>query len=800
MGGLHHSAHNGGHSSRQEMRSEQQYVNGQPVYDLYHKRRYEDGRVVDDYRVEKDEDELRSRPVSHGAYSRQSSLTRSSSSSRNSYDRGGYHHPSSLGSPRGHTRTYGSGDYSSLHEQSESSDTFDRDFARMQENLRRQMISYGQQQPSYGGSQRNEYSSHVRYVNGKPVYERKEERTYKDGQLVHNDTHEKGPEHFGTEDVIRRYDANGVLITDGSYGGDTHFQRWETRGQSSSPSSRPTYTSGYSSFSQEEQRSGTTYPSHRLPTDSSSTRYSQTYESRYPSQTPISRPYKPTYNRVSSEHRNTELHTSSSSSPYASRTPGSTRPAHRDFRGSSYDYDSREDIRSSYTPGHSYYPSQRRPSTPNREYSPPHHRPVSGESSLYYRQQTRQSSSDSDLTQQRPANPSDNLQVTHVQQASRNPEDEQPSSQHVQHTAHSSLTWESSRDHSQQPYVGVSGLDSTDRDAHYRGYMQRERVPGSDYPYRRPSPGGRHPDTIEEEDESEEDLQQQVDTEDDRYDISPLDDSVLPPVPPVDNEMVFSGRTPDSPSHHTSSSHHARPGYSQTTFHEDKTRTTSNTRPMSEASRHYQYNETRRHTSVASGDQQPYPEGLPCTRANGCVVVDAPHTSSRRSEIRTVYRYVNGLLVGMTQHERQYENGEMVYDNTTEHGRDEVAHLNLEEYGVGQLDLPQEAIRPGIYSQQHEIKEEKKYVNGQQIYDLRHERHFEDGSLVYNKRIELDEDDLQNTGNAGAGRQVIDQSREDTIQSPHHPIAGGVDTSFLHQVRCSSYVPIPSHNLRSRCT
>ncbi|KAG0726180.1 hypothetical protein GWK47_004424 [Chionoecetes opilio] len=842
MGGLHRSAHNGGHSSREEVRSEQQYVNGQPVYDMYHERRFQDGRIVHDRREERDEDDLGYRPSSHGTNSGQSSLTRNSDS-RHNHGRGTYRNPSSSGNTRDHTQAYGS----DSHEQSQSSGTLDTEFERMQENMRRQMMSFGSQQPTYGGSQRSEYSSKVRYVNGQPVYEKKEERKYKDGELVHEDTQEKGPEHFGTEDVLRRYDANGALITDGSYGGDAQYRRWETRRQSSGPTNRPTHTPRYSSFSQDHQQSGSTYPRHRPSIDSSSTRNSPTYSSRPTYRRPSS--YNPSYNRVSSEHSSTEHHSSSSSSPYSPYTPTYTRPSHQDARESNYGYNLREDTRPSHPSGHSPYPTNRRPTTPNREYSRPHQRPASGESSTHYRsEQTRHSVSDSDLTQQRPTYPTDDLQVTQVQQSSRTPEDDHPRRQHAQHTAQSSLTWEPSRVPNKPPYEDAVNPSSINREDRYGSYGQREDVLDSNYPQRRVSPsiGDRHPDSNEAMGESEEDQLQQIDTDDDRYDINPMDTGELPPIPPVDMEAVLTDRytnsaedereddltsgrgTLDHDTHrshsaissdtrhrahvwssnsddygssrgnvagdHTSPSHRARPGYSLTSSHEDQTRTTSNTRPVSEGSRRYQYNETRRHTSVVN-DKQPHPEDLPCTRANGCVVPGSPLTSSRRSEVRTVYRYVNGRLVGMTQHERRYKNGKMVYDNTTEHGRNEVAHLNLEEYGMGQLDLPQEAIRPGIYSQQHEVKEEKEYADGQQIYDLHQERHFEDGNLVFNNRVELDEDDLQEMGQAGAGRQVIDHSREDTMQGRHHTTVtpGGLDTSLLHQVpdsRHPSSVPV----------
>lgn len=847
--GSHGHPHDGVHSSRQEHRSEQRFVNGQPVYDLFHERRIEDGRIVHDRRVEKDEDDLGYRPRTHGAYPSQSSLTRSSANRGYNHGVGTHQYmpthsasSSSRSSSSNFQSSYGSNDLSS-----ESSDTFGSDFARMQENLRRQMMNLGSPQPTYGGSQRSEYSSQVRYVNGQPVYEKKEERKYKNGELVHENTHEKGPEDFGTEGVVRQYDEHGALITDGALGGDSYHRQWETREQLlGSTSHRPAYRPSYSSHSRDQHHSST-YPSHRplpRPTteSSSSTRYTQTHPSRSPNPRPAPRPYYPTHNHISSEQRNTELHTSSSSPSYPPRRPTYTRPAtshisnsesdhnsDEDTRSPSspynpssrptytrpatshtnYDYNSRDDTHSSYPSAHSPYPSRGRPSTP-------HHRPDTGESSahVYYREESRHSHSDSDLTRQRPSPGTDDLHLTQVQPASRTPDDEEPSSQHVQHTSET-------RDSTQTPHT---------RPGRYRGYGQNEGVSGSDYPHRRPGVHHRRPDTDEPENEPEDDLYQRPDIEDEdnrgRSDISPLEDGLVPTVPTVDNEMVVPDIAPSpvedesgerdndingiggvggAETHRshvassetrynsrvrlsgTSPAHHVRPGYSRESSYEDKT-TTSNNRPATTASRHYQYrNDTSRRTSVV-GEQEPFPAGLPCTRANGCVVVTAPHTDSYRSEIRTTYRYVNGRLVGMTQHERKYKNGEMVDENTTQHGRDEVAHLNLQEFGIGQLDLPQEDIRPGIYSQQHEIREEKEYVDGQQIYDLHHEKHFADGNLVYNNRVELDEDDLRELGRGGVDLQVVDQSSEVTSHSRHHTAAGGLDTSsLLHQVTDGSH-------------
>ncbi|XP_068223527.1 filaggrin-like [Palaemon carinicauda] len=285
-----------------------------------------------------------------------------------------------------------------------------------------------------------------------------------------------------------------------------------------------------------------------------------------------------------------------------------------------------------------------------------------------------------------------------------------------------------------------------------------------------------------------------------RYDISPLDDE-SPQLPPVENEIDSSAypapppvddrtgdigeslerdhdesdesrfpygsgdsaeRTLDAAPDYSHSSYlynrthtiygtlvaqpspaidHTRRDYSRTSTVDESQRVY----PATTGSRHYRYNETRRHSTIVGGQEPAVVSGSPltsdCTEISGCAAGHS-QVSSRRSEIRTSKRYINGQLVGITHYERIYENGKLVHENVTEQGVDDLTPAELQKYGISQLNLLQGSYEPESYSQRHEVRQEKKYVNGQQTYDLHHERRFEDGQLVHENRTEKDEDDL----------------------------------------------------------
>lgn len=261
----------------------------------------------------------------------------------------------------------------------------------------------------------------------------------------------------------------------------------------------------------------------------------------------------------------------------------------------------------------------------------------------------------------------------------------------------------------------------------------------------------------------------------------------------------------------------AAPSVDHTRYDSSRTSATDESRniyPASTGSGYYHYNESRTHSSVSGSHQQPVPAPLPgtsssstftssCVQSSGCVIpIGSPQSSSQRTEIRTTSRYVNGRLVGMTHHERVYENGELVHENVTDHGSDELAGMDLSAYGENHLELAQGTYHPGSYSQQQELRQEKKYVNGQQVYDLQHERRFEDGELVYEDRTEKDEDDFGVTGEGvshlGAGSldaRFDGEARHEvteTQQTQEHVTSGRVTgggvgrSSQTHQVSSAS--------------
>ncbi|KAK7068930.1 hypothetical protein SK128_017360 [Halocaridina rubra] len=331
----------------------------------------------------------------------------------------------------------------------------------------------------------------------------------------------------------------------------------------------------------------------------------------------------------------------------------------------------------------------------------------------------------------------------------------------------------------------------------------------------------------------------------DRYDISPLDDnspqlpvvgnevdssliptmptvegeidsSMLLPIQPSDNDHQYSGNgdeskeidndinTSDSlePRSHSTSEHtQASSHYNEThsiygsperqyssgsdhIYDQSRETTSDETRrgyPGSAGSRRYHYNETRRHSTIYGGQQNPNLALSPgastltsdCTQISGCNAGSVT-SSSRRSEIRTSKRYINGQLVGITHYERQYENGKLVHENVTEQGVDELSPYELQKYGIDTLNLERGSYEPESYSQRHEVRQEKKYVNGHQVYDLHHERQFEDGQLVHDNRTEKDEDDFgeppSHADYPGIGystRFSDDTNRHEVTQSQH---------------------------------
>ncbi|KAK3879223.1 hypothetical protein Pcinc_016187 [Petrolisthes cinctipes] len=874
-------------SSRQEFRSEQQYVNGQPVYNLHHERRYQDGRLVHDRKVEEDEDDLGYPAGTGGYHGGQSSMTRSGSDSNSRYGQGSQY-------PQSGSHTSG---YSSSSSQDRFSSNYQDEFKRMQEDLRRQMLSQTPHQPTHGGSHRSEQRSESRYINGKPVYEREEELNYQDGQLVMNRTEEHGPDDLGTEDVVRRYDSSGALITGSSSRGH-HGNSQERDGHYSTSSRAPypgyTYTATYPSYSSWQSwsswssgypGSSSNQPSFNRVSDRHREETDRRYSSSYPSNSPTSGQhlaalppptgkmiidiplptpsYRPSSGSSSTNHREEERRYSSS---YPSNRPvsGSSSTTYRPISGSS-----------SFTTHRS---TSDRGVGDRHSSSHPSYRPSSTSSSTTYRREESQHSSSYPYHGSAPSTSTpSSLDVLPVRQDVSPPS---VGTRTYHHTSGHSMRGESEEEQILRPTGGY-------RDEHYREYERRrneERRSSSPRPsvvgtssggartvtfdlsspsstsgssftdhLLQPNHSGRRHDTWDD------DLQQRADDDyeheeervgipevingpshsstddvhhrddfggdehDDsqRYDISPHVDGFSHTLPTVDNEIESGpgyvpnpeGEDTDSTEVHggdddestddrrtsnrrpfssglftttyRSQNSHSREddrgtghspsrgreddrgtGHSPSrgsdqhrsqTFSHDESR---DTYPVVGSSR-YHYNETNTRTSVAGGHQQ-----------HAAIPGQLPSTFSRKTEIRTMRRYVNGHLVGITTHERQFENGELVHENRTDYDRDEMARMDLGNIGNPQMDLTQGTYHPESYSQQHEVRTEKQFVNGEQVHEVNHERRYEDGALVFDNLIEKDEDDFERDGHDVRNMGLIPvnggDSRQQVTQTHHH--------------------------------
>nr|XP_027228642.1 filaggrin-2-like isoform X31 [Penaeus vannamei] len=852
-----------GNSYKHEVRSESKIVNGQPVYDLYHERRFEDGNLVHEERKEKgakDVDASLSLGQAQGypdgpGYSRHLHETHLQSSSVGSSD-------------------YGSAGTLSAH--GGVSPDYNSDLSSLSERLRQQMLLLKNRKghENLGGSHHAVYSQ-TRYVNGQPVYVKKEERKYEDGQLVYNRTDEKGPDDLGTQHVAQQYDTSGSPV---GPGGGYYERREEQRHFSSSsqgshalhpgtfpgrapareeslyhrqdsayPSYRPGYNSGstgsstqYTQDSREETSSG--YRPYR-PTSGSSTQYTQdTREESSPRHTP---------DRATSSSSSTQytLESQSSHRPQTDRWThtqqtdeelhSSYRPASRPSTSSTH---SRQDTSTStqYT-----QESTEGPTYPSR----PSYRP-SGSTS-----HEREESYESSWQQQRRNHTytpsSGDFHTTVVQQNTRQPET-------TTQGALDSSRRDGSSDIYSQTYEQSSSTDSTNHDQYSRGYNTEydQRQQGVTSHYSQEASAERRLTTDEGRDtvgipgvlsgpHSQYGNDEKHNKE--RYDISPLEDngpelpsvdneidsSYVPTLAPVDSEIdssVYSGRGQESAIHtdrryhssrqdtsRTDTHSQGRPthGYSDSSYHYRHNRTTTqgaiNSVPVStpaqvpgaddassygypsvEGTSRHHYNESWR-TSI-SADSQPQPaygstsssssssQVRNCGQFSCIVVGDGQLSSSRQTQTRVSTRYVNGELVGITHHIRQYEDGKLVHENRTEQSVDDLSEEDLRRYGIDQLHLVQGSYQPESYSQRHEVRQEKKYVNGEQTYDLHHERRFEDGSLVYENRTEKDADELGASspgGYEGSYSQTHQEggARHEVTQSQHlqqHVTSGAV--------------------------
>lgn len=126
-----------------------------------------------------------------------------------------------------------------------------------------------------------------------------------------------------------------------------------------------------------------------------------------------------------------------------------------------------------------------------------------------------------------------------------------------------------------------------------------------------------------------------------------------------------------------------------------------------------------------------------------------PLVSSYKLETRTSRRYLNGKLVSETKFNRYYENGVLVHENQTERSRDEmqteginVSLLDLSVSDMKQYGVMESEAVPMAHSQRFELREEKEFVDGDQIYQSTHEKHFQDGELVHEDHNEKNREEL----------------------------------------------------------
>ncbi|XP_064105518.1 hornerin-like [Macrobrachium nipponense] len=1003
-------------SSRQEFRSEQKFVNGQPIYELHHERKFQDGQLVHEEKREKDEDDF--------GVVQTPGMISGGQASGITYDWGVQPGISRRAEEvRQENRTYGSQGYGSGYSTGSLgsdgfSSSFDAEVARLREDLHRQVGTYGSQPllPTSGSSHRSEFHTQTRYINGKPVYVKKEERKYADGRLVHNSTEEKDADELGTSDLQHQYDSTGALSgvpVGGYHERRHHYQESYSGGNPWYPASSPYYGSGQrsswdSSDTQYGSSSESTHSRYR-PSYGSSARtdheehsadshYSRDSGASFPQRpaTPDSRDHSSTYPAYrpyasTSTYSKQDSHESRASSPYRPSHDSSVQyrqdsdgfssfyPAGTSTSGSSHrvqDSSGRTPTYSSpYTPGHgtsygtydgethesasSSYPSHRPASgSSTRTHSEANyhtsssyqgHRPSAGESvtqisgdsyrspsyrpspashpsshpsytsyedrssgSRGYSEERHSSSSHSagrSYTGGQSESSSEDLEERHLLQSAVDSSSERDDT-YTGHVDTNTIGRESSRDYDQPSRPGTSdhsysqrGHSETqytshaDRDSsvprtgggartvtidlssspqsgapsggHTR-YSQDSRVHSTEEhssAYGRGGYAPQHEDHVSSHSRAQHASRDTSSStghrpvgipgvisgpysshgegdyyDKERYDISPLDDE-SPQIPLVENEIEtsypvpqpaddgtdssdlhedysgdsvgqdldepkdsgspYSGdgsgdsaaRSSDRASGYSHSSYlynrthtiygtpvsqpaspidHTRRDYSRTSTVDDSRRVY----PATSGSHHYRYNETRRHSTLIGGQQPAVTSGSSltsdCTQISGCVA-GSSQTSSRRSEIRTSKRYINGQLVGITHYERIYENGNLVHENVTEQGVDELTPAELQKYGIHQLSLAQGSYEPESYSQRHEVRQEKKFVNGQQIYDLHHERRFEDGQLVHENRTEKDEDDLGVSAEGGAQLGV--------------GYAGGYsETANRHEVRQSQHM------------
>lgn len=140
-----------------------------------------------------------------------------------------------------------------------------------------------------------------------------------------------------------------------------------------------------------------------------------------------------------------------------------------------------------------------------------------------------------------------------------------------------------------------------------------------------------------------------------------------------------------------------------------------------------------------------------------------PLVSSYKMETKTSRRYLNGRLVSETKFNKYYENGVLVHENQTERSRDEMITdgINVNAFDLGLDDLASYGVVDNedvsmAHSQRFDMKQEREFVDGNQVYEATHERRFQDGELVFEDHDEKDANEL-----SALGRTIYNQDDSD---------------------------------------
>ncbi|XP_068223526.1 serine-rich adhesin for platelets-like [Palaemon carinicauda] len=705
-------------SSRQEFRSEQKYVNGQPVYELHHERKFQDGKLVHEERKEKGGDDFglvrtpAMLPGGHAPGFPSVVAIHPGIAWRTEEVR---HKNRAYGS-----QGYGSGFASGSHGSEGFSSSFDAEVARLREDLHRQVGTYRSQPilPTRGGIHRTEFHTQTRYVNGKPVYVKKPSSSrhpslypsytsYGDrssgSRIYSDDRYSSSSRTSGgssTDDQRESFSSDGLeerhllqSAVDSSLDGDDSYAAHVSTNTISPESSRDDnlpLRQGVSDSSFSQTRS-----------------HSVISERRYGSRVDATSDLSSSIPRTGGEARRVAVDLSSSSHS------GASSPSHTGYsEGSDLETTSTRprgegraftvNLSSSSqsgapSGGHTGYGQSSRVGSAEREYSSVYGR---GEYSSEYEDRIS-AHSGGELSSRRTSSSTEHRQVG------------------IPGVISGPYTSHEERDYYDKELYDISPLD-LDNESPQLPPVENE-INSSAYP----AP----PPVDDRTGDSGESLERDHDESDESgfpYGSGDSAERTLDAAPDYSHSSYLYNRT------HTiygtlvaqpsPAIDHTRRDYSRTSTVDESQRVY----PATTGSRHYRYNETRRHSTIVGGQEPSVVSGSPltsdCTEISGCTA-GYSQLSIKSAELRTRKRYINGQLVGITHYHRIFENGKLVHENITEQGVDDLTPAELQKYGISELDLMQGSYEPESYSQHHE-------------------RRFEDGQLVHENPTEKDEDDL----------------------------------------------------------